>query len=140
MKKRALRKRYGRAASGESFLDGYVTAALGSSNDESDESGGEPLDANYGPGDIAPETRKKMRADVARFQKMNKRLLREAYSRGYSKGQAGHDFWLTRNGHGVGFWARDVLEAGGLGEALTEAAQKFDETWLIVGDDGAIHA
>ena len=97
--KRGLRRRYGRSHdSGESFFDAYVTAALWSSNDESDESGGGPLDDNYGPSDIVADTRAEMRSDCARFQKANKTLLREAYARGYSKAQAGHDFWLTRNG------------------------------------------
>lgn len=137
---RALRKRYGRSGSGgESFLDGYITAALWSSNDESDERGGEPLDSNYGPSDLAPETRQKMRDDAARFQKANKKLLREAYARGYSKGRAGHDFWLTRNGHGTGFWDRDELEAGSLGDKLADATKKFGGFDLYVGDDGKIY-
>lgn len=25
----------------------------------------------------------------------------------YGASQAGHDFWMTRNGHGVGFWEYD---------------------------------
>src|SRR5690606_5349913 len=27
----------------------------------------------------------------------------------YSDERFGHDFWLTRNGHGAGFWDRDEL-------------------------------
>lgn len=46
------------------------------------------------------------------------------------------DFWLTRNGHGVGFWDRDV---GAVGDRLTKACKKFGETYLYVGDDGKIH-
>ena len=38
------------------FTRSYVEAALWSTNDNSDDQGGEPLDKNYGPGDIAPET------------------------------------------------------------------------------------
>lgn len=35
--------------------------------------------------------------------------------------QAGHDFWLTRNGHGTGFWDRDDDVYGeGNGNQLTE--------------------
>lgn len=29
--------------------------------------------------------------------------------------QAGHDLWLTRNGHGTGFWDRDSTVYGWLG-------------------------
>jgi hypothetical protein len=50
---------------------------------------------------------------------------------------AGHDFWLTRNGHGAGFWDGDLSED--VGNALTEAAKKFGECHLYVGDDGQIY-
>ena len=136
--KRGLRRRYGRSHdSGESFFDAYVTAALWSSNDESDESGGVPLDDNYGPSDIVADTRAEMRSDCARFQKANKTLLREAYARGYSKAQAGHDFWLTRNGHGAGFWDREL---GEVGERLTDAAHAMGACEIYFGDDGKIYA
>lgn len=37
--------------------------------------------------------------------------------------RAGHDFWLTRNRHGAGFWDGDWPEA--LGEHLTEASHAW---------------
>lgn len=51
----------------------------------------------------------------------------------------GHDFWLTRGGHGVGFWNRAELESpirivhessmpdDELGQALTQVCKLFDE-------------
>ena len=36
--------------------------------------------------------------------------------------QAGQDFWLTRNGHGVGFWDRGLND---LGERLSKAAKVY---------------
>jgi len=139
MHRRALRRRYGRSSSDESFFNGYVGAALWSSNDESDESGGVPLDSNYDASDIAPETRAKMLSDCTKFQAINRKLLVDAYGRGFSKSSAGHDFWLTRNGHGAGFWDRNELDAGGLGDKLTAATKKFGGFDLYVGDDGKIH-
>lgn len=50
---------------------------------------------------------------------------------------AGHDFWLTRNGHGVGFWDRGL---GELGDKLTEAAKTFGEVNLYLGDDELVHS
>jgi hypothetical protein len=47
---------------------------------------------------------------------------------------AGHDFFLTRNGHGAGFWDRGYPED--LGEALSEASRKFGEADLL-HEDGA---
>lgn len=39
-----------------------------------------------------------------------------------SPGQIGHDFILTRNGHGTGFWDRGL---GELGDTLTKWAKTF---------------
>jgi hypothetical protein len=109
----------------------YVTCALWSSNDESTPQGGEPLDANYTAADIAPETLETMLADCARFQAEN------AEDIAIEPERAGHDFWLTRNGHGSGFfdgdWPNDV------GDRLTAAAHRFHEFVLFIGDDGLIH-
>ena len=41
---------------------------------------------------------------------------------GWSADQFGYDFWLTRNGHGVGFWDRG---RGVLGETLSAAAKIY---------------
>lgn len=37
--------------------------------------------------------------------------------------QAGHDFWLTRCGHGSGFWNRGL---GKQGDQLTELCKEFN--------------
>lgn len=51
--------------------------------------------------------------------------------------QAAHDFWLTRNGHGCGFWDGDWDEPQG--SRLTAAAERFGECCVYVGDDGLLH-
>lgn len=43
--------------------------------------------------------------------------------------QAGHDFWLTREGHGAGFWDRGLGRAG---DVLTKAAKAFGECYLDI--------
>lgn len=54
---------------------------------------------------------------------------------GVSEGDAGHDLWLTRSGHGTGFWDRGL---GELGDRLTEAAKSYgspdDHTPYDCGD------
>lgn len=45
---------------------------------------------------------------------------------------AGHDFWLTRAGHGVGYWDRGL---GQLGDDLTTATKTFGGIDLYLGDD-----
>lgn len=57
---------------------------------------------------------------------------------GSAEAAFGHDFALTRNHHGAGFWDR---ESEGLpqflGDALTRVCQKhFEEANLYIGDDG----
>lgn len=46
--------------------------------------------------------------------------------------QIGHDFWLTRNGHGTGFWDRNY---GELGEKVSEVARKFGECHVFVNNN-----
>jgi len=115
----------------DAFFDAYVTTALWAETDNADESGGSPLDANYGPGDIAKASLKKMRKDTDGFAKENAALIlgREEL--------AGHDFWLTRNGHGAGFWDGDWPKRDG--EILTKASKAYGGSYIYVGDDKKIH-
>ena len=41
--------------------------------------------------------------------------------------RAGHDFWLTRNGHGAGFWDGDWEQK--IGQRATDASKRFGEIW-----------
>jgi hypothetical protein len=50
---------------------------------------------------------------------------------------AGHDFWLTRNGHGCGYWDGDWPK--GVAEGLDRLARSFGAFDLYLGDDGLIH-
>ena len=99
--------------------------------DESDEQGGEPLDANYGLDDISPETLARIISDCEAFQEAH------ADDIGSELERAGHDFWLTRNGHGAGFWDGDWEDD--VGQRLTEASDVFGSVDLYVGDDGLIY-
>ncbi len=120
----------------EEMIRQYMETALWSSNDESDESGGEPLDKNYSISDIADDTQSEMQADCDRFYTENADKIRE----GGDVGAAGHDFWLSRNGHGAGFDdGFDDGDWGDVGEALENAAEKFGSYDLYVGDDKQIH-
>ena len=129
------------------FFAAYVEAALWSSTDDD----GKPLDKNHGVDDIAPETLDKMRADCAAF--LNHRLggrLIEIAERLEAEGKylcpgrcgvieyAGHDFFMTRNGAGVGFWEEGDWPKG-MGKALDELAKGFGTFDLYVGDDGLIY-
>lgn len=184
------------------FFRSYVGTALGSSYDNSNDCGGEPLDANFDISDLAPATLESMLADCARFYDANKEHIhcseREDYEAaalqaGWTRNEhngyfvapigsdvrmadygdweelciandiepiiipgaplsgefegsiaareaalAGHDFWLTRSGHGAGFWDGDWPEPAA--STLDKASKEFGNVDLYVGDDGQIHA
>lgn len=78
-----------------------------------------------------------IRRDCERFQRDHAEKLAETYGRdGYTAVCAGHDFWLTRNHHGAGFWGRPELRGEGLDGRLTDAAQAFGEIGAYAGDSG----
>lgn len=87
--------------------------------------------------ELAPAALDGIKADCAAWQQENATLLSQAYETpGYGdETQAGHDYWLTRNGHGVGFWDRDI---GALGDQLSAACRGRD-VWTYRGDDGLIY-
>lgn len=130
----------------ERFTAAYIECALWSSTDESDERGGEPMDRNYSVKNFAPETLARMQADCAKFIEENRQVLDYVESTGEhgdTYAVAGHDFWLSRNHHGAGFWDGDwqtTLPATRTvaGDVLTDAAHKFGEFNLYVGDDGQV--
>jgi hypothetical protein len=109
------------------FTKAYVDAMLWAETDDD----GEPLDANYAAADLHPDALAKAERDCDKFLADNAEWIGGDY------GQAGHDFWLTRNGHGVGFWDGDWPEDAG--ERLTTAAEAFGECNVYVGDDGKLH-
>lgn len=112
----------------ELLVKGYVECALWSSLDD----GGAPLDDEYGPEDLSPATLAEMQADCEDFAESNAVDLV-----GMDPEQAGHDFWLTRNHHGAGFWDRGL---GDRGERLTKSAHPYGSVNLYADDDGAVHS
>lgn len=52
--------------------------------------------------------------------------------------QAGHDFWLTRNRHGAGFWDDGWPEDAE--KTLTDLAHSFGEKWYHLDENGFIES
>lgn len=112
------------------FTKAYIDCMLWSSGDGELES----LSEYYDYTDIAPEAIKKIVKDCNKFIEVAGPLLD-----GYDEQQAGHDFWLTRNRHGAGFWDRTEYPKEVINQ-LTEISQKkFKEVHPYVGDDGKIY-
>lgn len=91
----------------------------------------ENLNAVYDLGDIAPKTESQAWDDVDAFV-----VLVGSQLTGIDPSSAGCDFWLTRNGHGAGFWDRGY---GDVGDALTIASETFGGCELYPGDDGKLY-
>jgi len=133
-------------------VDDFVIAALWSTPDDSDidfdENPSGMLDGRFSRDDLAPSARDAIREVANQFLSENRDDVREALGRKDYRaddgtgplGMLGHDMFLTSAGHGVGFWDRDALRAGGLGTRLTEASKKVEEIRLYPGDDGKLYA
>lgn len=128
------------------FTRHYLIAALWATNDGADDAGGDPLDANYSLHDIAPEALAKSEADCEAF-KIKAGPLLDAYgefidtSEWSADERAGHDFFLTRCGHGAGFWDRSYAKGApdSLGDDLSAIACEFGNVDFYVGDNGKIY-
>ncbi len=109
------------------MLAAYIQAALWSSAGDD----GEPLDKKYDCSGLSQECLVQFTEDCLNFQRDNEDDI------GTELEQAGHDFWLTRNGHGAGFWDGDWQDE--VGQRLTAASKAYGSCDLYIGDDGKIH-
>jgi hypothetical protein len=113
-----------------SFVDAYLEAALWASSVGDNES---PLDnQGYTISDFAQKAVNQAVQESNDFIEANLQLL-EAVG---THEQHGHDFWLTRNRHGAGFWDRGY---GEVGKRLTEAAHAYGEQNAYVGAGGKVY-
>lgn len=107
----------------------YALCALWSSCDDN----GEPFDSEpYTDNAFSAEADEQMRADCAAFLLAARDILARV---SITPAQLGHDLWLTRNGHGAGFWDRGLDEAG---DALSDLAHKLGETSIYLSDRGEL--
>jgi len=127
-----------RSAEYAEFLAGYRAALFWSSTDDLD---GETV--NLDDFETSTQADDTCRADCLAFFVANYADICAAAGLYPSRGEyggfslAGHDFALTRNGHGAGFWDGDLPEA--LGERLTAASKTAGECWPYIGDDGEVY-
>lgn len=112
----------------DAFTRGYLECALWASTDED----GDPLDV-HDITDIAAATLAEMLSDCKDFQESHLTDITDNLS------VAGHDFWLTRNRHGAGFWDGDWPKE--VGQRLTDASHVYGEYDLYYSeDDSKVHS
>ena len=85
---------------------------------------------NKSVSDISKSSLKKAKNDCMEFIEKAKGLLEKA---DISDEMIGHDFFLTRNHHGTGFWDRDEIPKE-IREKLTKFAQTFPEVCVADGE------
>jgi hypothetical protein len=106
----------------------YIMSMLWSTQNPATEEE-EYLDENYSIENISPELEKRSKSDLKSFIEANKADIE---STGMTPEMLGHDLWLTREGHGAGFWDRGYGEAG---ERLSKSARKMGEVYLDLDKD-----
>ena len=119
----------------DDFVNAYIEAAFWSSIDHESGRSFDSLDL-----ELDAISRKKMVEDCQKFiAYMQEYNLHEdsCLTRHDVWEQAGHDFWLTRNGHGAGFWETSDWEESA-GELLTSFSHCFPECHLFVDGDKVI--
>lgn len=117
------------------MVDNYIEAALWATSDtrpeDPEDTTPRPLDDDFDASDLTPEARDSIESDCEQFATDNWADLKDM-----DPAQAGHDFLLTRDGHGAGFWDRGL---GDKGDRLTAACKPYGDSGLYVGDSGDIH-
>jgi len=120
----------------DEFTKAYIEAALFTSTDDNDN----PLDENHEISDIAAGSLAQIISDCNKFRAIPEVAadLAEAseLKSDYNDIYSGHDFWLTRNGHGCGFWGRGL---GACGDRLSNQARGFGDSDMYVGDNEKLH-
>lgn len=110
----------------EDMVRGYIVCALWSSVDYDDVS----LDRDYTPEDLSRDARNVSISDCKAFMNAHWDIVQK-----YSAEHVGHDFWLSRNGHGSGFFDGD----GDDYRSLQPMAKTYGSVYLYVTDDNKIN-
>ena len=108
------------------ILEAYLEAALWSTVGDD----GDPLSDNHDISDCHEDFVMGSKKDIDGFIELAGDLLNNMRD-----DQIGHDFWLTRNRHGAGFWDRGL---GDKGKKLTNIAHSFGSVDPYVDYEGKI--
>ena len=112
------------------ILPAYLKCALWSSTQDD----GLPFDRNFEIKHFSLSAIQKANKEIKSFlADLKKRKI--DWQDMMSETALGHDLWLTRNGHGTGFWDRDLHQ----GDALTACAHLLGKSYVYQGNDGELH-
>ena len=116
----------------ETFTAAYIEALYFTDTGEGDQPSADT--------ELAPDTRLDIEADCRSFWLrfgcyVTTKTCSDAFDNSVS--QAGHDFHMTRNGHGVGFWETEWPKP--YRDMLTAGANSYGTFEIYQGDDGLIY-
>lgn len=115
------------------FITGYFEALYFA--ESASNSDGEQVE-NIAGIEMTSEAREECRQECAQFLDRVPLLIKAAtLTDDYDHIQAGRDFWFSRQGHGVGYWDRNL---GPIGDALHNAAEQFGEKHIYINENGLI--
>ena len=119
----------------QTFKNAYIEAIFFTESGDADD----PLTKDRTAADFAPETIERIDKDCELFYESYSNVWAGLcnYDGCTEDEYAGHDLWLTRNGHGCGFWDGDWKEPAAT--ILDDAALKMEVLVVYVGDDGLIY-
>lgn len=116
------------------MVEQYAETLLWTSTEDDVNGETHELDDLYDLGDISDAAWMDMNRDCANFLEMVWRDVPASQDRFPS--DMGHNFALSRNGHGTGFWDRGW---GAEGDALHAYAKTYGEQNMYSGDDRKLY-
>jgi len=118
------------------FEAGYVTCLQWVMTDAD----GDPVGDDLSFDDMAPEALDEIHADCEAFLADNESDMDWYLANIGDHRSAGHDFYLTRNRHGAGFWDRSfATDATGPLGRMTDSAKVYGTSDGYIGYDGLVY-
>lgn len=127
-------------------LQQLAATLLRSETDNSDPSGGKPLDANFAVSDFDKESLSKLHqrfqafvskaeAEITKIKGSDWSSIDDFYTgSGFGGFYLEHDYIMTVNGHGCGFWEKHDWEPE-VGKILTDLARQEKELHCTAGSE-----
>jgi len=117
----------------DAMLPAYLDCALWASVDDD----GNPLDDTHDACDVPEEARAPIRADIEGFLRMShRRLFRHVRSGDASWDRIANDLFLSRNGHGAGFFHGPYGDDCDTLQALANTLGTSDP--IVIGDGDVV--
>ena len=117
----------------DEILTSYFEAALWTDEDRLAEEVGDDKAKSFTIFDFSDETKAKAKEEIEQFMQKAGQYLTNV-----TDDMIGHDFWLTRNHHGAGFWDRKEIGYE-IGDKISEICHEFRELMVVVGDDEKLY-